>query len=177
MKRACSMRNIITGGMLLLCMHVPDLAQPHLTGYWKYAVQDGGVNYLESKQTGNAIFVGGRAGISQTPYGTLQVDKLHVEIPSPFGAPDAKRFTPYEATATGDKFPATCKDQDGGVTSGTLERVPLPELRDLIDNGLATGAYLGQLHAALHCEHRNPLAEWNPPDSHECQKRSSDSGG
>ncbi len=127
--------------------------QTDLTGYWKFSVPNGGVNFLEVKQTGGQIFVSGRSGMSQTPYGTLQGDRLHLEIPSPFGPPDPKRVTVYDAVVKGDKFSATRKSPDEDVVAGTLERVtreeafparlPLPELRDLPDNGLARTPPMG----------------------------------
>jgi alpha-galactosidase len=59
----------------------------------------------------------------------------------------------YDAVVAGDKFSATRKEPDGEVASGTLERVtkeeafparlPLPELRDLADNGLARTPPMG----------------------------------
>jgi alpha-galactosidase len=142
---------VVLAFLACLCETAPG--QTDLTGFWKYSVQDGGVNYLEFKQAGEQIFVGGRNGMSQTPYGTLHGDKLHIQVPSPFGNPDSKRFTTYDAVIKGDKFPATRKDQDGEVTNGTLEKVakeeahparlPLPELRDLPDNGLARTPPMG----------------------------------
>jgi alpha-galactosidase len=134
-------------------MHSAALGQTDLTGYWKYGVQDGGLNYMEFKQSGEQIFVASRNGMPQVPYGTLRGDRLHIEIPSPFGPPDSKRFTAYDAVVKGDKFPATRKDQDNEVTTGMLERVtreeahparlPLPELRDLPDNGLVRTPPMG----------------------------------
>ena len=147
------MRSLVAGCALLFGMHAIASAQSDLTGYWKYAVPNGGVNYLELKQSGSEIFVSGRSGMSQKSCGTLHGDKLHLEIPSAFGRPDPKRFITYDATVNGDKFPATRKDRDGELTSGTIERVPreeahparlpLPELRDLTDNGLARTPPMG----------------------------------
>jgi alpha-galactosidase len=128
-------------------------AQTDVSGYWKFSVTDGGLNYLELKQTGTDVYVSGRNGLSKTPLGTLQGNKLHLEIPAPFGPPNPKRVTVYDAVVKGDKFPATKKQPNGDVLSGTLERVtkeeayparlPLPELRDLPDNGLARTPPMG----------------------------------
>ena len=138
---------------LLFGMRSIALAQADLTGYWKYSVPNGGVNYLELKQAGNDIYINGRSGMSQTPYGSLHGDSLHMEIPSPFDSPNSKRFTVYDAIVKGDKFPATKKLPDEELTTGILERVtqeeahparlPLPELRDLSDNGLARTPPMG----------------------------------
>jgi alpha-galactosidase len=127
--------------------------QTDLTGYWKFSVPNGGINFLEFKQTGDQIFVNGRSGMSQSPYGTLQGDKLHLEIPSPFGPPDPNRVTVYDAVVSGDRFSATKKTADGEIVAGTLERVakeeafparlPLPVLRALPDNGLARTPPMG----------------------------------
>jgi alpha-galactosidase len=138
---------------LLFALNAAAWGQTDLSGYWKFSVPNGGVSFLEFKQTGDQIFVSGRSGMSQSPYGTLQGDKLHLEIPSPFGPPDPKRVTVYDAVVKGDKFFATKKTPDEEVVVGTLERVikdeafparlPLPELRDLPDNGLARTPPMG----------------------------------
>jgi alpha-galactosidase len=148
----CS-RSLLALSALLLGMGTIALGQTDLTGYWKFAVPNGGVNYLELKQTGDNLYVRGRRGISPKPFGALHGDKLHLEIPSPFGPPDAKRVTVYDAVVEGDKFPATKKEPDEALVAGTLERVtreeafpdrlPLPELRDLPDNGLARTPPMG----------------------------------
>jgi alpha-galactosidase len=128
-------------------------AQSNLTGYWKYSIQDGGVTYLELKQSGDDIFAARRGKMSSEPVGALRGNKLHLEIPNPFAPPDAKQFIVYDAVVTGDKFPATRKEPKEEPTNGTLERVsreeafpnrlPLPELRDLADNGLARTPPMG----------------------------------
>jgi alpha-galactosidase len=127
--------------------------QTDVSGFWKYTVPERGVSFLELKQVGNEIFVDGRNGFSTKPFGELKGNKLHLEIPSPFGSPDAKRFTTYDAVLNGVKFAATRKDADGDSTEGSLEKVsreeahparlPLPELRELPDNGLVRTPPMG----------------------------------
>jgi len=152
-KGICSMKSMLAVTVLLLASRATVWGQTDLTGYWKYAVPNGGVNFLELKQAGNEVFASGRGGMSQKPYGTLDGAKLHIAIPFPFGPPDPTRVTVYDAVVKGDKFAATKKDPDEEMTSGTLERVsreeafparlPLPELRDLPDNGLARTPPMG----------------------------------
>jgi len=59
-----------------------------MTGYWKFSVTDGGVSFLELKQTGEAITSPGRSPIT----GTLHNGKLHLE------SGVAPRLTVYDAT-------------------------------------------------------------------------------
>jgi hypothetical protein len=128
---------LVAFSALFISARTIALAQTDVSGYWKFSVTDGGLNYLELKQTGTDVYVSGRNGMSKTPLGTLQDNKLHLEIPAPFGPPNPKRVTVYDAVVKGDKFPATKKQPNGDVLSGTLERVtkeeayparlPLPE--------------------------------------------------
>lgn len=150
-------RKILVGVFFLVstfwCGTSAASAQTDLTGYWKFSVPNGGVNFLELKQSGDEIFVRGRNGMSEERGGTLQGNKLHLEIPSPFGPPNAKRVTVYDATVNGDKFHATKKQPGEAMLTGFLERVtkeeafparlPLPALRDLPDNGLARTPPMG----------------------------------
>ena len=149
--------NMIHAGFLFAALafgtSAPASGQTDLTGFWKFSVPNGGVNFLELKQTGEEIFVRGHNGMPQQPYGTLHGDRLHLEIPSPFGPPNAKRVTVYDAVAKGDNFAATKKEPDGDTFAGSLERVtkeeafparlPLPVLRNLPDNGLARTPPMG----------------------------------
>jgi alpha-galactosidase len=124
---------------------------PDLTGYWKFSVPNGGVNFLELKQNGETITGTGRGGPGRPLAGTLHNGKLHLEIPS--GPASAKQFTTYDAVVTGDKFAITRQSPGEQVVNGTLERVthdeaqpprlPLPALRDLPDNGLARTPPMG----------------------------------
>jgi len=145
--KASLLHSIAIACALFLCAHTCAFAQTDMTGYWKFSVTDGGVSFLELKQTGEAITSPGRSPIN----GTLHNGKLHLE------SGVAPRLTVYDATVSGSKFPATLttrQDQFGsGVERGTLERVteeeahprrlPLPELRDLPDNGLARTPPMG----------------------------------
>jgi alpha-galactosidase len=115
------------------------LAQTDLTGYWKFSVRNGGLNYMELKQTGETVTTVGRRPMT----GTLHDGKLRLQSGTD---PNA---TVIEAVVKGDKFPASRTTHDGqwgGLEDGILERVskdevhparlPLPDLRDLPDNGL-----------------------------------------
>ena len=149
----CWIRSLLVVSALLFGMRAIALGQADLTGYWKYSVPNGGVTFLELKQTGDAISGNGHGGPARQLSGTLHGDKLHLEIPFPFGPPNAKSFTVYDAVVKGDKFPATQQQPGEELTRGTLERVshdeaypprlPLPELRDLPDNGLARTPPMG----------------------------------
>jgi alpha-galactosidase len=139
--------------MTCLLSVLATYAQSDLSGYWKYSIQDGGVTYLELKQTGEDIFAARRGKMPEHPVGTLRGNRLHLEIPSPFAPPDAKLFIVYDAVVTGDKFSATRKEPKEEPSQGVLERVsreeaypnrlPLPELRDLSDNGLVRTPPMG----------------------------------
>ncbi len=147
------LRMLVAFSALLIAMRAIAWAQTDVTGYWKFSVTDGGLNYLDLKQTGTDVYVSGRNGLSKTPLGALQGGRLHLEIPAPFGPPNPKRMTVYDAVVKGDKFPATKKQPNGDVLNGTLEKVtkeeayparlPLPELRELPDNGLARTPPMG----------------------------------
>jgi alpha-galactosidase len=126
-------------------------AQNDMTGYWKFSVRDGGVNFLELKQTGETITGTGRGGATRTITGTLHAGHLHLEVPT--GPASEKRVIMYEATVSGDKFPITRQATGEELVKGTFERVtrdeaqpprlPLPVLRDLADNGLARTPPMG----------------------------------
>jgi len=121
--------------------------QTDLTGYWKFSSPTSGLDYLQLKQSGETITSVGRGSLA----GTLHAGKLHLA-----NGTDADA-TVYEApVVAGDKFPATRITHDGpwgGADVGTLERVteqevhparlPLPDLRDLPDNGLVRTPPMG----------------------------------
>jgi alpha-galactosidase len=152
-KRTNCAKWVLSVWALLLGVSMSASAQADLTGYWKYSVPNGGVNFLELKQSGEDIFVNLRGGMLPKPCGSLHGDKLHLEVPSPFGPPNARRFVVYDAVVKGDKFAASKKQPDEEPNSGYLERVsreeafpsrlPLPELRALPDNGLARTPPMG----------------------------------
>lgn len=154
MKRnAWGIQSLVVTSALLFLVHGIALGQTDLTGYWKYSIPNGGVTYLELKQSGETITGNGHGGPTRQLSGTLHGGKLHLEIPSPFGPANANRVTTYDAVVKGDKFPATRKQPGEAATSGALERVtrdeafpprlPLPDLRALPDNGLARTPPMG----------------------------------
>ena len=116
----CWIRSLLVVSALLFGMRAIALGQADLTGYWKYSVPNGGVTFLELKQTGDAISGNGHGGPARQLSGTLHGDKLHLEIPFPFGPPNAKSFTVYDAVVKGDKFPATQQQPGEELTGGTL---------------------------------------------------------
>jgi hypothetical protein len=121
------LRHAVVPSILLCGTASIAFGQTDVSGFWKYTVPERGVSFLELKQVGNEIFVDGRNGFSTKPFGELKGNKLHLEIPSPFGSPDAKRFTTYDAVLNGVKFAATRKDADGDSTEGSLEKVSREE--------------------------------------------------
>jgi alpha-galactosidase len=147
------MKSLFVVSALLFGMRAIASGQTDLTGYWKHSVKDGGTNFLEFKQVRDKIFVSGRGGMPNVACGTLKGDQLHIEIPWPFGPQNPKPVTVYDAVVKGDKFPVTVIHPEYGTTVGTLERatreeahparLPLPELRDLPDNGLTRTPPMG----------------------------------
>jgi len=145
------MKALAVAWALWLGIPVMVWAQADLTGYWKFSVPNGGVSFLELKQSGETITGMGRGGPGRPLTGTLHNGKLHLE--APFGPASARRILIYEAVVAGDKFAATRQAPEGELVQGTLERVshdeaipprlPLPDLRDLPDNGLARTPPMG----------------------------------
>jgi len=95
--------SLFMAGALLFAVSTCAWGQTNLTGYWKFSVPNRGVAFLELKQTGDEIYVAGRGGMPEKPNGTLQGGKLHVEISSPFGPPNPKRVTVYDAVVAGEQ--------------------------------------------------------------------------
>jgi alpha-galactosidase len=126
-------------------------AQTSMTGFWKFSVPNGGVDFFELKQDGTSISsVGGRGPFGGLQ-GTLQNGKLHLHRGNPGGYEVS-----YDATVKGDSFEAVRTTVDGpwgGTDKGTFQRItqeemhparlPLPELRDLPDNGLVRTPPMG----------------------------------
>ena len=97
------------------------MAQSDMTGYWKFSVPNGGLSYMEIKQTGEAVSTVGRRPMT----GTLHGGKLHLQSGND---PNA---TVIEAIVKGEKSPArrtTHDGQWGGVELGFLERVTKEEV-------------------------------------------------
>ena len=89
-------------GTLLLFVTALGLAQTSLTGYWKFSVPNGGVSFLELKQTGESVTGTTRGGRSVALAGTLHEGKLHLE--GTVTRSGAKRSIVFEGTGNGDKF-------------------------------------------------------------------------
>lgn len=137
--------------ILVFCVHFAADAQTDMSGYWKFSVPNGGVTFLELKQSGERIGGVGRGGPARSMSGTLQHGKLHLEMS--FGSTDKKQMIVYEAVVHGDKFPATRQRTGESLETGTLQRVshdeafpprlPLPALQNIPDNGLARTPPMG----------------------------------
>ena len=137
--------------MLVLWINSIAFAQTDLSGYWKFSIPNGGVNYMELKQSGETVTSVGRGGPSRALSGTLHNGKLHLEGPT--GSASAKQRIVYDAQANGNTFPAARQLPEQGLEQGSMERVPkdeavpprlpLPELRDLPDNGLVRTPPMG----------------------------------
>lgn len=129
---------------LMLWLHPAGFAQADISGYWKFSVPNGGVSYLQLKQQGEDITSIGRGGPSRSFTGTFHNGQLHME--ASYGPANGKRVVVYEAVVKGDKFSATRQVSGQNMETGTLQKVPrdeafpprlpLPNLRDLPDNGL-----------------------------------------
>jgi len=136
-------------GAFLLLLHALAFAQVDVTGYWKFSVPNGGISYLELKQTGESLTATTRGGRPLTLTGTLHDGKLHLEGSRPGG----NRTITFDGVRTKDGFNVTGNTPNGEQASGTLERVtrdeafpvrlPLPDLQDLPDNGLVRAPPMG----------------------------------
>jgi alpha-galactosidase len=136
-------------GAFLLLTHALAFAQSDVTGYWKFSVPNGGISYLELKQTGESLTATTRGGRPLTLTGTLHDGKLHLEGSRPGG----NRTVTFDGVRTKDGFNVTGNTPNGDQANGTLERVtreeafparlPLPDLRDLPDNGLVRTPPMG----------------------------------
>jgi alpha-galactosidase len=138
---------LITVALVLSLQDIAAWAQADMTGFWKFTVPNGGLNYFEFKQNGTTVTTVGRRPLT----GTIQDGKLHLLSPNGTG----NGPTTYDATVKGDKFPGvrTSVGTWGSVEHGTFERVtreeanparlPLPELRALPDNGLVRTPPMG----------------------------------
>ena len=132
-------------GTLVICA-VPTLsAQTDLTGYWALRVANGGVTYFDLKQSGENIT--GRIGTGG-PFrpiaGTLHGGQLHLAPP---GSGTQTRRVVFDGAVENGRIRLTAP------VSGWLERcpredmyperLPLPELQDVPDNGLVRTPPMG----------------------------------
>lgn len=132
--------------LLSLLLPIAAFAQADLTGYWKFSSPDGGVVYMELKQSGETVTSAGRRPAT----GTVKGDRFSLE-----NGGTGNGATLFEAKVSGNKFPATRTSHGtwGMVEKGTMERVareemyparlPLPDLREVPDNGLVRTPPMG----------------------------------
>ena len=144
-----------------LLFFLPSLAwgQASLTGYWKFSVPDGGTRFLALQQAGENLTGSTQGGRPVPLTGTVHDGKLHLEGTTVGGANkrtlvfDGTRVGTGDGTGKEDKFSTTGTVPNGEQAKGTLERVshdeavparlPLPELRDVPDNGLVRTPPMG----------------------------------
>jgi alpha-galactosidase len=159
--RKLSRRLAILAPLSLVLLFTLGLAsQTDLTGFWVFRVPTGDGNFRESffdlKQegeniSGKAILGPREVALSE---GSLRDGKLHFVVSFTAGNPPQTRTTTYDGTLEGDKITITSTAPNREPITGTLERsrpeaalppprLPLPELRDLPDNGLARTPPMG----------------------------------
>jgi alpha-galactosidase len=141
--------------LLAVCALLP--AQSDLTGFWVFRVPTGDGNFRETffdlKQDGGTV-TGKRAGDREAPIsnGTFQGGKLRFEVVT--RSQNQSRTTVYEATVSAGEIEMTMTVPGRESVKGTLEpskpeaalpppRLPLPELHDVRDNGLARTPPMG----------------------------------
>ncbi len=134
-------------------------AQTDLTGFWVFRVPTGDGNfresYLDLKQTGDQITGRVLQGRRETAInsGTFSNGKLHF-VTTFRGQNNQTRDTVYNGTVEGDKITLTAQSPGRPASEGVLERskpeaalppprLPLPELHDVPDNGLARTPPMG----------------------------------
>ena len=135
-------------------------AQSDLTGFWIFRVPTGDGNFRESffdlKQEGGKISGKAIQGQRETPFtdGTFSEGKLHFVISFTFGTPPQTRTVTYDGVLDGSKIALTSQTTGRDPVKGTLERsrpeaalpplrLPLPDLHDVQDNGLARTPPMG----------------------------------
>lgn len=136
-----------------------SIAQTNITGLWLYKIPTGDGNYrelfLDLKQDGEAVT--GKVMFSlnrSTPIsdGSLHDGKLHFVVT--FGRPPRTRQITYDGTVKDDKLFLTSAFPGRPTMQGVAERtdekalqppprLPLPELHDVPDNGLARTPPMG----------------------------------
>jgi alpha-galactosidase len=135
-------------------------AQNDITGFWVFRVPTGDGNFRESffdlKQEGEKITGKALQGPREIPIseGSFRDGKLHFVVAFTFGTPPQTRQVTYDGVLEGDKIALTSRAPGREPIKGTLERsqpeaalppprLPLPELRDVPDNGLARTPPMG----------------------------------
>jgi len=135
-------------------------AQSDITGFWVFRVPTGDGNFRESffdlKQQGETVSGDSLQNQRKLPIsgGTFADGKLHFVVTVTFGNPPQTRDVTYDGVFTGDKFNLASTAPNRPPITGTLEhskpeaalpppRLPLPELHDVPDNGLARTPPMG----------------------------------
>src|ERR1700687_3570099 len=133
-------------------------AQTDITGFWVFRVPTGDGNLRESffdlKQNGETVTGKALLGSREVPIseGTFGNSALHFVLA--FGNPPQSRRVVYDGAIEGDKISLTSQSPGRDPVKGTLERskpeaalpparLPLPELHDVVDNGLARTPPMG----------------------------------
>ena len=149
------MRLALRLGALLLLLPSHLFAQSDVTGYWKFSVPNGGVSFLQLKQQGEKVTGETRGGRSVTLTGTLHNGKLHLE--GTVKRSGGTRTVTFDGVrnqgSNQDGFTINGPTPNGEQADGTLERttqeeafparLPLPNLKDLPDNGLVRTPPMG----------------------------------
>ncbi len=134
-------------------------AQTDLTGFWVFRVPTGDGNFRESfldlKQAGDQITGRVLQGRRETPIstGTFSNGKLHFVV-TIRSLNNQTRDIVYDGTVNGDKITLSSQAPGRPRVEGVLERskpeaalppprLPLPELHDVPDNGLARTPPMG----------------------------------
>ena len=143
---------------LLSALH--SSAQSDLTGFWVFRVPTGDGNFRESffdlKQEGAKVSGKSIQGTRETPFtdGTFTDGKLHFVLSFTFGNPPQTRTVTYDGVLDGSKISLTSQTTGRDPVKGILERsrpeaalpparLPLPDLHDVPDNGLARTPPMG----------------------------------
>ena len=125
-------------------------AQTDLTGLWAFRATTGSQTFLELKQTGETI-AGNLVDMGRPISGALKGNKLH--LVATFTFQGQSRQIVYDGTVEGTKISLTTQFPGREPITGILERtarevvfpprLPLPELHDVPDNGLARTPPMG----------------------------------
>jgi|CZKC01.1.fsa_nt_gi alpha-galactosidase len=144
----------------LFLFAMPIAAQSDITGFWVFRVPtpDGNIreSFFDLKLDGQTVTGNAVQNTRQIPIsdGTFHDGALHFTVTTTFGNPPQSRQTAYDGHLDGDKFIFTSQASGRDPVKGTLEhskpeaalppaRLPLPDLHDVSDNGLARTPPMG----------------------------------
>ncbi len=147
-------------GLIVLVVAIGAVAQSDITGFWVFRVPVGDGTFRETffdlKQDGDKLTGNLVRGTRQTPIseGTVRDAKIHFVISFTGGNPPQTRTTTYDGEIQGGKITLASQVPNRPAVNGTLERsdpkaaqpperLPLPELHDVPDNGLARTPPMG----------------------------------